>query len=816
MKRERKMWKRWLASVLCMAMALPLYPQQAATMAEGQKAGAEGNPDVCEEADYDGVEPTWGEWTEKEGQAGDWITAAQLNCKNCGGKTSGHSQEMEVAVTPEETKPASCEAEGVRTYKASFEWDGKTYEHPEPKEAAIPAKGHTYGEPVWEWGLEGEEKAAKAVFMCKVCKKGHEKDGKVEAISHKEATCTAPGEMVYKAAVTIPEEERPQFEKASYEGTTTVEEPIKGHKYGCPVWQWDLAGEEKAAKAVFACKACPEKDTRVAEVEAISSKEATCTESGEIAYRAAVVIPEPERPQFANASYEDTRSIVEPAKGHTYGEPVWGEWRTDAGTGECQIDVIFTCTECGTPTETKTVTGREVSRKAPTCKEGGSVSYQAQVGTGVPGETVLSPILEKPIPQEGHSHAISSSTWKWDAEEGAYYVEVTTACAKCLEENVLSVPAKEEVKKATCTETGEITYTAQVQVGEVGYPMSMSIWLPAEGHAYGEPEWRLSEDHKTVTAAMACTKCAEGTDGHRIEGNTAPKAEIVPASCTQAGKAIYTASVALGGNTYTKQIELAIPAAGHKMKKTAAKAATCETAGNTAYSACEACKKYFSDEQGKKEIAKDSWVVKKKGHKIKSVVAVKATKAKAGSLKRKCNVCGKVEDTISIPKTELEINIGSSAKVVKDPKKCKVSLKNASLYKKYLTLDANKGTIKTKKDYSVKFKESIPLTVKIADKTYKVNVKVKIPAPKVTIKKTKISDSYFRYTFKYNIKGADRVSVRCNRKDVNSDVLDRYLSKPKSDGDSYVNIRHAENEKLTFTIVAYYGKNASKKLVIKK
>ncbi len=719
-----------MASVLCIAMALSLYPQQAA-MAEEQKPEEGTNPVVCEQADYDGVEPTWGDWTEKEGQPGDWIVTAVLNCKKCGGKASGHSQEMEVAILQEETKPASCTEEGLRTFKASVERNGQKLENPTPKEVAIPAKGHTYGEPVWNWIMTGEENTATAEFACKACQNKCAENAKVESVSHQEATCTAPGKTVYKATVTIPEAEQSQFEKASYENTKPMEEAAKGHKYGEPVWNWIMTGEEKTATAEFTCKACQNKRTENAKVESDSHQEATCTTPGKTVYKATIAIPEPEKSQFEKVSYEDTKTIEEaakghaygapvwrwsltgeektaiaefrckvcqdkrtenakmesnvqeatcttpggifykatvaipeadqpqfekssyedkrtieeePAKGHAYGEPVWGEWSVDEQTGECQITATFTCANgCGETIE-KTVTGREISRKNPTCTENGSVSYQAQVGIGVPGETALSPVYEKLIPTEGHGYAISGSAWRWDAEKSAYYVEVTTVCAKCQEENVLAVPAQKEVKQATCTEAGEIAYTAKVQVGSVEYPMSMAIWMPAEGHEYGEPEWGLSEDHKTVTAVMTCTKCAEGTEGHRMEGSAEPKEEIVPANCTQAGKATYMASVVIGGKTYTKQIELAIPAAGHKMKKTDAKAATCDKDGNTAYSACEVCKKYFSDEEGKREIAKDSWVVKKKGHKIKSVVAAKATKTKAGSLKRKCKVCGKVEE----------------------------------------------------------------------------------------------------------------------------------------------------------------------------
>ena len=50
------------------------------------------------------------------------------------------------------------------------------------------------------------------------------------------------------------------------------------------------------------------------------------------------------------------------------------------------------------------------------------------------------------------------------------------------------------------------------------------------------------------------------------------------------------------------------------LTKTEAKAATCTEAGNNAYWSCSGCGKYFSDENGTTEIAKDSWVLKALGH----------------------------------------------------------------------------------------------------------------------------------------------------------------------------------------------------------
>ena len=673
-----------------------------------------------------------------------------------------------------------------------------------------------YGNPTWgnwrkdeqtgEWMLPVE-------FKCINC--GDEETEHTQKIEKviimpveiKPFSCTENGERTYIAEV--------DFNGQKYYNRMLDSEPILArHNYGFSQWDWDLTKEKKNAKAMFKCKKCGHeclKDANVRKSET-ESEDASCTKSGSTVYIATVEIPEEEGAQFGERLYIDKKSENdEPAKGHNYGKPVWEGWSIN-DKGEYQSIATFTCANgCG-ETIQKPVIGKEISRKNPTCKDEGIIYYQVQVKTDIPGETESLLIYEEKIPTVGHSYAISNSAWKWDTEKKTYYAEVAAVCTVCQEKTDLSKLAEKSEKAATCTEAGEITYMVEIQVGDVKYPVTTTVWLPAEGHTYGKPEWRWSKDHETATAVMACTKCEEGEEGHSVEGSAETAGKIVSATCAKAGKATYTASVMLLGKTYEGKEEVVIPAAGHKMKKTAAKAATCKNAGNTEYYTCKECNKYFTNNQGKNEIAKGKWVVKKKEHELESIVSKKPTKTRTGILRRRCKECKTEKERITIPAQELVINIGDSAKkVVKDPKKCKVSLKNATKYKKYFNLDTKKGTVELIKDYSVKFAKSIPLTVKIADKKLIVNVKVKIPAPKVKITKTKISDGYYRYTFKYNIKGADKIQVRCNRDDVIVEVLDRYLSNPKSDGESYVNIRHADNEVLTFTIRAYYGKNVSEK-----
>lgn len=707
---SKKVWRKWIAFVLCTAMTLSLFFQQSV------RADA-----PCEQHDYEGVEP---EWVAASDDAGGFTATATLKCAKCKEAVSVSSDDKEnMIVTPEDAKPATCTNSGERPYLAAAKFpNGKKYTT--SGNVIIPAKGHRYKDvSSWEWTKD--YKAAKAVFTCTVCNGTCEVEAGVESHILQDASCTETGTTTYTATVNIPEKDQGQFQEKSYKDEQTVEEKKKGHDYMAG-WNWKWNDETKSydVKAVFACRRCEDKHEENAAVTSTVTK-ASCTAPGGTVYEAKVTMEGKE--------YSDTRSSWSPAKGHNYGKPTWGTWLTNAETGECRITATFTCANgCG-ETITKTVIGREIRREEPTCTKEGKIIYQAQMGTGVPGETANSPEKEVIIPATGHNYVISDSAWKWDAQKNNYQLEATKSCTKCQDAGTLHVPAQKEVK---------------------------------------------------------------------------------PATCTQAGKTFYTVSIDLGGRKYKKKIEVLTPAAGHKMVKTAAKPATCQKAGNTEYNTCQTCKKYFSGGQGKKEIAKDSWVINKTGHKIESVEDVKPTKKKTGKLVRRCSVCKKVEETLTIPKTQIEIEVGKSAQVVKNPSKCKVSLGKAS-DKKYLTLNAKQGKIQIKeiKNYA-KYPKSMSLKVKIADKTYTVNVMVKIPAPKVTIRREQFGD-YARFTFDYDVKKhGGKVQVRCNLKNANQDTLDRYLSKSKSNEDTYIDFKLYKTKKVKFTITARYGKNVSKETVI--
>ena len=85
-----------------------------------------------------------------------------------------------------------------------------------------------------------------------------------------------------------------------------------------------------------------------------------------------------------------------------------------------------------------------------------------------------------------------------------------------------------------------------------------------------------------------------------------------------------------------------LPALGHAMTLTEAKAATCTEDGNNAYYTCGNCHKVFLDEQGEKETSAQAEILPALGHSISIVNTVAPTCTEKGNrLYYTCATCGK-------------------------------------------------------------------------------------------------------------------------------------------------------------------------------
>ena len=216
-------------------------------------------------------------------------------------KDETHKETPVVKVTSAVKKPATCTETGVTTYTATVEFNGQTYT--DTKDVAdIPATGHSYGEPVWNWSEDG--KTCTVTFTCKK-DENHKESPKVDVTSavKKPATCTETGVTTYTATV--------EFNGQTYTDTKDVADlPATGHSYGKPVWNWSEDG--KTCTVTFTCeKDETHKETPVVKVTSAVKKPATCTETGVTTYTATV--------EFNGQTYTDTKDVADiPATGHSY------------------------------------------------------------------------------------------------------------------------------------------------------------------------------------------------------------------------------------------------------------------------------------------------------------------------------------------------------------------------------------------------------------------------------------------------------------------------------------------------------------------
>ena len=121
------------------------------------------------------------------------------------------------------------------------------------------------------------------------------------------------------------------------------------------------------------------------------------------------------------------------------------------------------------------------------------------------------------------------------------------------------------------------------------------------------------------------------------------------ASCTEAGNLEYWRCLACGEyfideelTQSTDEANVILPAPGHTMAETEAKAATCTQDGNNRYFTCSTCGKVFKDEQGTQETTAQAEILPALGHTTKLVDTVAPTCTQPGNKAYYvCETCGR-------------------------------------------------------------------------------------------------------------------------------------------------------------------------------
>lgn len=308
---------------------------------------------------------------------------------------------------------------------------------------------------------------------------------------------------------------------------------------------------------------------------------ATCTENG--------------KTSGSHCSVCNTVIIAQtivPAKGHTeVTDPAVEATCTDEGKTEgkhCSVCKTILTPQAAIPANGHTeVTDAAV---AATCTDNGlTEGVHCLVCNAVITEQGL-------IPATGHNYEKGETVEPTPTEAG--YTEYT--CSRCSDSFRSDIVPPEghdyrisEVKQPTCTEQGYTTYTCadcndsynDNYVYALGHDYTTEViaancekggyllhvctrcgdsyeteHTEALGHDYGEPAWKWADNYFTATATFTCTR----GDNYSIEISAEIDEEKTTATCTEAGDAMFIATVSFEGNTYTDAKEITGTTIPHK------------------------------------------------------------------------------------------------------------------------------------------------------------------------------------------------------------------------------------------------------------
>lgn len=321
-------------------------------------------------------------------------------------------------------------------------------------------------------------------------------------------------------------------------------------------------------------------------------------------------ITEPVKPKYeqANSTYEKRKAIWDEAQknaaeGHAY-TATDAEWSDDHTSVTFQnlkcetcanqinkLDCLLESDENATNkanrdsiekalAEKVTATAKLVSHTG-TCDQGVTSTYKA---TGKTDDGYRYTASDKKTSDAGQHQY--TGTWAWEPVKDdngnvtGYTASVTgVKCSVCDDEpkaeQITVADAVKDTEKsvaATCTEKGKDVYTATATVKdaegktEIGtLTDTYEVELAALGHKYGEPTWNWTKGENNTYTATATFTCAN--DEKHVETVDAKVTEKSDgATCTEAGKITYTATVTFEGKDYkgTKTEEVA--ALGHDYK----------------------------------------------------------------------------------------------------------------------------------------------------------------------------------------------------------------------------------------------------------
>lgn len=545
------------------------------------------------------------------------------------------------------TTAATCTKDGKTVYTAKCKLNGKTYTGTDT--VTIKAKGHNYGDPVFQWT---EDNNAVAVFICQN-NKTHavQENCTVTSKITKEPTCTEEGVKTYTAAVN--------FEGKDYEGKKDAVVNALGHSYGDPKFTWN--SDHKSAKADFACSRGDDTQTIECSVTSVTT-DPTCTEEGRIDYSA--------KCEFKGKTYTGTDSEAIPAKGHRYvegadAEFIWSKDYTSAQVG-CP------CADCdyikpvSIPADDIT---HEVTAEPTYTSEGEEIytaSYTDENGvTYTDSKTLVIPKLDAEASLTKTSVSVYAGDKVTVSLKSKYSADVITGC-KTADTTYSSASLSSSKKSVTITgkKAGKTTVTITTASNET-VKLTVTVTTPpseatvakdiakAEGNISGAVFARLSARTSSVKNTSITLKwnSVSTADGYIVYGNKCGTKYKFKKLATVKGssKVTYTHK-SLSKGTYYKYIVLAYKNVnGKKVILSKAKTLHVVTGGSKTYanaSSVKPAKTSVSVTKGKTYTLKATTVLPKgKKAKVHRSLAFESSNTQIATVTSKGVITGKKAGT---------------------------------------------------------------------------------------------------------------------------------------------------------------------------
>ena len=334
------------------------------------------------------------------------------------------------------------------------------------------------------------------------------------------------------------------------------------HQY-TGTWAWEPVKDDNgnvtgytASVTGVKCSVCDDepKAEQITVADAVKDTEksvaATCTEKGKDVYTATATVKDAEG-KTEIGTLTDTYEVELAALEHKYGEPTW-KWNDD----HTEATAVFTCERGDDTQEVKAAITDKTT--AATCETAGETVYTATASFGGKDYTDNQKVE---IAALGHEYG--EPTWKWSDDHKT--ATATFKCERGDDTQTVDATVTPETTAATCEADGKTVYTAKVSFNGKDYTETYTETLKALGHKYGAPVWNWTKGENNTYTATATFTCAN--DEKHVETVNAKVTEKSDgATCTEAGKITYTATVTFEGKDYKDTKTEEVAALGHDYK----------------------------------------------------------------------------------------------------------------------------------------------------------------------------------------------------------------------------------------------------------